>query len=296
MPTVYEVITARIVEKLEAGTVPWHKPWNVETGAPRNLTSGRPYRGINIFLLGCQSYASPFWGTYKQMTELGGHVRKGERGSPVVFWKLLEGEDKEGKAKTVPVCRYYTVFNVEQCEGINHKRLDEIARPKASQFSLIERAEALVKGYPNPPSIRTDVTAAYYRPSTDSVVMPPPETFESAEAFYSVLFHELSHSTGAKSRLAREGVTDPQRFGNHEYSREELIAEMGASFLRAYAEIDCESLMDNSAAYLASWLRVLRKDARMVVFAAAGAQKAVDHIRDVKTAQEAESAQLELAA
>jgi antirestriction protein ArdC len=176
MPSVYDVITARIVEKLEKGTVPWHKPWKVEIGAPRNLTSGRPYRGINIFLLGCQSYASPFWGTYKQMTELGGHVRKGERGSPVVFWKLVEGEDKEGKAKTVPVCRYYTVFNVEQCEGINHKRLDEIARPKPSPFTPIERAEALVKGYPNPPSIRTTGRAAFYRPSDDSVTMPPPES------------------------------------------------------------------------------------------------------------------------
>src|SRR6516225_3756327 len=179
MPSVYEVITARIVEKLEAGTVPWHKPWNVETGVPRNLTSGRPYRGINVFLLGCQSHASPFWGTYKQMTELGGHVRKGERGSPVVFWKLLDGKDKEGKAKTVPVCRYYTVFNVEQCEGINHRRLDEIAPPKPAQFSPIERAEALVKGYPNAPRIRTDCSAAFYRPSDDSVSLPPPEAFES---------------------------------------------------------------------------------------------------------------------
>jgi len=181
------------------------------------------------------------------------------------------------------------VFNVEQCEGINHKRLDEIARPNASQFSPIERAESLVKGYPNPPSIRTDGTAAYYRPSDDSVTMPVPESFESPEAFYSVLFHELGHSTGHKARLARGGVTDPQRFGNHEYSKEELIAEMSSSFLRAFAGIDNEPLADNSAAYLASWLRVLRKDSRMVVFAAAGAQKAVDHIRDVKTAEEAEA-------
>jgi len=296
MPTVYEVITARIVDKLEAGTVPWHKPWNVEAGAPRNLTSGRLYRGINIFLLGCQSYASPFWGSYRQMTELGGHVRKGERGSPVVFWKLLEGADKEGKAKTVPVCRYYTVLNVEQCEGINHKRLDEVARPKPSPFSPIERAEALVKGYPNPPSIRTDGTAAYYGPSDDSVTIPPPESFESPEAFYSVLFHELGHSTGHKSRLAREGVTDPQRFGNHAYSREELIAEVSASFLRAFAGIDTEPLTDNSAAYLASWLHVLRKDARMMVFAAAAAQKAVDWIVGKKAAEEAESTTLDLVA
>jgi len=239
----------------------------------------------------------PFWGTYKQITELGGHVRNGERGSPVVFWKWLDGQDEEGKERKVPLCRYYTVFNLDQSEGVEHKRLAEMAKPKASPFTPIERAESLVTGYANPPSIRTAGTAAYYRPSTDSVVMPPPETFESAEAFYSVLFHELSHSTGATSRLAREGVTDPQRFGNHEYSKEELIAEMSAAFLRAYAQIDCESLMDLSASYLASWLRVLRKDSRMVVFAAAAAQKAVDHIRDVKTAQEAEATtELELAA
>ena len=122
--------------------------------------------------------------------------------------------------------------------------------------------------------------------------MPAPESFESPEAFYSVLFHELGHSTGHKSRLAREGVTDPQRFGNHEYSKEELIAEMSASYLAAFAGIDTEPLVNNSAAYLASWLRVLRKDSRMVVFAAAAARKAVDHIRDVKAAEEAESTEL----
>ena len=141
MASVYEVITARIVDKLEAGTVPWHRPWSVETGAPRNLTSGKPYRGINVFLLGCQAYASPFWGTYKQITELGGHVRKGERGSPVVFWKLLDGRDEEGKDRKVPLCRYYTVFNLDQSEGVEHKRLDEMAKPKASPFTPIERAE-----------------------------------------------------------------------------------------------------------------------------------------------------------
>jgi antirestriction protein ArdC len=135
MPSVYEVITARIVDKLESGTVPWHKPWNVETGAPRNLKSGRPYRGINVFLLGCQTYASPFWGTYKQITEHGGHVRKGERGSPVVFWKWLDGQDEEGKERKVPLCRYYTVFNLDQSEGVEHKRLDEMAKPKASPFT-----------------------------------------------------------------------------------------------------------------------------------------------------------------
>ncbi len=103
MPTVYDVITGKVIEKLEAGTVPWHKPWNAETGAPRNLTSGRPYRGINIFLLGCQSDASPFWGTYKQITELGGHVRKRERGSPVVFWKWLDGKDEGARTAR---CRF----------------------------------------------------------------------------------------------------------------------------------------------------------------------------------------------
>jgi antirestriction protein ArdC len=285
MPSVYEVITARIVDKLEAGTVPWHKPWNVETGAPRNIVSGKPYRGINAILTGMQTYASPFWGTYRQIRELGGHVRKGERATPIVFWKLLESEDREGNERTIPLARYYSVFCLDQTEGVDHKRLDDLAKPR-SPFTPIERAEALVKGYPNPPTIRTDGSAAFYRPSTDSVTLPPPESFENPEAFYSVAFHELAHSTGHKSRLAREGVTDPQRFGNHEYSKEELIAEMSASFLRSFAGIDSEPLMDNSAAYLASWLRVLRKDSRMVVFAAAAAQKAVDWIVGKKAPDE----------
>ncbi len=148
-------------------------------------------------------------------------------------------------------------------------------------FNPIESAEAIVSGYPEPPSIDHDGQAsAFYRPATDSIHTPTPETFDSKEHFYATLFHEMAHSTGHESRLSRPGITNRIRHGSHEYSLEELCAEMGAAFLLAEAGIDAEGLMDNSAAYVASWLKALRNDKKLVVFAGAQAQKAVDHILD----------------
>lgn len=280
--SVYEVVTDRILEKLEQGTVPWHKPW-AAGGSPQNLVSGREYRGVNVFLLGSQGFSSPYWLTFKQAKTLGGSVRKGERSTPVVFWKWIarETENPEtGQTETenVPLVRYYSLFNAEQCDDINHARL-EAKQEEPEPFSPIESAERIVASYPKAPSISEDGRdAAYYRPSTDSIHTPKRETFDSESTYYATLFHEMAHSTGHESRLARPGITNPIRHASHDYSQEELVAEMGAAFLLAEAGIDAQGLMDNSAAYVASWLKALRNDKKLVVFAGAQAQRAVDHI------------------
>ena len=300
MQTVYEIVTSRIIEKLEQGVVPWRRPWHAESGLPRNLISGREYRGINIFLLSCQGYASPYWVTYRQARELSGFVKKGERATPVVFWKWLEAEEVDSETglhetRRIPLLRYFSVFNLAQCEGIRHRRLVDQVDRSPNSFSPIARAEGILSAYPSAPTLRHGGAQAFYRPSDDSVTMPPPETFESPGSYYSTLFHELTHSTGHSSRLARPGVTQPSRFASHGYSQEELVAEMGASFLRAVTGIDGESLLGNSVAYLQSWLRALRADSRMVVIAGAQAQKAADWIRG-KAAEEPGPSDLALAA
>jgi antirestriction protein ArdC len=240
---------------------------------------------VNVWLLGSQDFSSPYWLTFKQAKQLGGSVRKGERGTPCILWKWINRSDENAETgdtetKQIPLIRYYSVFNVEQCDGISHARL-EAKQDEPEPFNPIESAERIVASYPKPPSISEDGrSAAYYRPATDSIHTPKREAFDSEENYYLTLFHEAVHSTGHESRLARPGVSNPIRFGGHDYTQEELVAEMGAAFLAAEAGIDAEGLMDNSAAYVASWLKALRNDKKLVVFAGAQAQKAVDHILD----------------
>jgi antirestriction protein ArdC len=280
---VYSIITERIIALLEQGTVPWQKPWNGGEQAPQNLVTRKPYRGVNVFLLNAAHYASPFWLTFKQAQELGGHVRKGEKAFPVVFWKWLEVENDNGSKERVPFLRYYSVFNVAQCEGI------EGHVPSSSEtkreHAPAEAAECIVQGMPKRPEIKLGQSQAFYSPGTDFVGMPDPDQFRSSEDYYSVLFHELTHSTGHESRLNRKGVagSDGQwsAFGSGSYAKEELVAEMGAAFLCGQAGI-VERTIDNSAAYLASWLARLKDDPKLVVQAAAQAQKAADFILSVR--------------
>ena len=285
--TVYDVITDRILEKLEAGTVPWHKPWKGgDAGMPRNLKSMRAYRGINVFLLSCAGYGSPHWLTFRQAAQLGGSVRKGEKGFPVVFWKWPEkagdnpGRDDRVQARG-PLLRYYTVFNVAQSDGIDDPDAGDVP---TRTFCPIEACERVVATMPDPPRRVFGEARAYYRPSEDLVNLPPAELFDSDEELYSTLFHELVHSTGHSKRLSRPSVTDAVLFGSHAYSKEELVAEMGAAFLCGHAGIETATL-DNSAAYIASWLDKLKNDKCLVVHAAAAAQKAADHILGRELAQ-----------
>jgi antirestriction protein ArdC len=279
---VYQVITDRIVGLLEKGVVPWQKPWQGGEQMPRNLVSGHEYRGVNVFLLHAMSYALPYWLTYNQARELGGHVKKGERACPVVFWKRLQVEapGEPGGKKIVPLLRYYSVFNVAQCEDIPPDKIP-VQNGGKREHCPIQAAESIVAAMPKKPEIKHGGGRACYSPGLDCVTMPLPETFRSGQDYYSVLFHELTHSTGHESRLNRKGVAGADgewsAFGSTPYAREELVAEMGAAFLSGHAGI-VERTLDNSAAYLQSWLARLKEDARLIVQAAAAAQKAADFV------------------
>jgi len=276
----YERITERIVALLEQGTVPWHKPWTVKTGLPRNLVTQKPYRGINVFLLLAMSYESPHWLTLRQANLLGSTVKKGEKACPVVFWKRpeIEGEESEGPRKP-PLLRMYHVFNVAQCDGLK-------AAPAAAPMPVTGPAE-LVANMSEPPLIKHGMTQAFYSPLEDTVGIPARERFDGEAGYYATLFHELVHSTGHEKRLKRASVAERNGFGSDPYCKEELIAELGSAFLCGYADI-VDRTIDNSAAYLEGWLSRLQSDRTLIVYAAAQAQKACDFIRGVEYQTEGE--------
>lgn len=283
---VYQVVTNQILAKLEQGTVPWQKPWKGGQ-RPTNLVSGKAYRGINVLLLGTTGFTSPYWLTYKQATDLGGHVRKGEKSTLVVFWQMLRVKDKEtGDPKTIPMLRYYRVFNLEQTEDVRVPKGRVTAEPQA-EISPIEAAEQIIASYPNPPKIQEAGDEAWYREDTDLVNLPPRELFTTADEFYVTAFHELGHSTGHKDRLDRPDSAG-NRFGDHKYGREELVAEMTAAFLATDAGID--TTRDNNAAYVAGWVQTIRADIKAVVVAAGQAQKAADWVQGRTPAEDAEQA------
>ena len=282
MPTAYEVVTESIIKQLESGVAPWRKPWRTEP--PANLVSKKEYRSINIFLLASLGYGSRYWITYRQAQTLGGSVRKVQRGSKVVFWKIDEyrkenKETGETENRKSILLRYYTVFNLEQCDGIKSPEPSRVIHP-------IEQCEDIVNSMPNPPGFVRDARA-FYRPSTDTVGMPFRSAFDSPEGYYSTLFHELTHSTGHPSRVGREGIMEHNPFGSEDYSKEELVAEMGAAMLCGVAGIESQTL-DNSASYLQSWINRLKSDCRLIVSAASQAQKAADYIL-ARNAAETES-------
>ena len=271
----YEIITERILNLLEQGTVPWHKPWT-GGGLAQNLVSQRPYRGINCFLLNISGYSSPYWATLNQINKKGGRVIKGQKSTPVVFWKWIEIEDEEtGEKVEKPFLRYYRVFNLEQTEGLAAPESD---KPKEIEFTPIERCEKLIQAMPNKPLGQHKHQAAWYKPSLDLINMPRPETFESKEEYYSTFFHELAHATGHPSRLNRPTLTEMAPFGSTNYSKEELVAEMTSAMLCGVTGIENRTI-DNSAAYVQGWLKKLKNDKRLVVLAAAQAQKAADYIQ-----------------
>lgn len=272
---VYEHVTDRIIEQLEAGTVPWRKTWASMGGMPRNLVSKKRYRGVNLFLLSLSSYESPFWLTYKQAIDLGGHVRKGEKSTLVVFWRMLEVVDREtGLPVKVPMLRHYRVFNSVQCELGAKQPEAELPQHDNDPIAV---CETVFDAMPQRPAIEHGGGQPCYVPSLDVVRMPERSRFESAEAYHATMFHEITHSTGHKSRLDRPGITELAAFGSPTYSREELVAEMGAAFLCGHTGIQ-NATIDNSAAYVAGWLKRLREDKKLVVQAAGQAQRAVDFI------------------
>lgn len=272
-----EIVTARIIEALESGTAPWRKPWRSTSSRwAENLISRKPYRGINQFLLHISEHSTPYWLTYKQAQDLGGNVRKGEKGTPVVFVgtakESKDSTDNTDKAQSYTFLKYYTVFNADQCDGLAD--VPAVKSVERTPHERIQAAEAVVAAYSDKPAIVT-ASQAWYRPSTDTVGIPALDLFDSPAAYYATLFHELGHSTGHESRCNRDGILAKAAFGSETYSKEELVAEMCAAFLCSEVGIDT---IAPSASYLQSWITVLKGDSRLVVSAAAKANQAFDYI------------------
>lgn len=270
---IYETITNKIIEKLEEGTIPWKKPFQDGDGTPVNWVTQKPYRGINTFLLDGGEYA-----TYKQIKDNGGTVLKGEKGTPIVFWKLMDIEDKETQEdKKIPLLKTYTVFKI----GVQTKGIEPKRKMVEHEHQSIAQAEEIYKNYMNGPDFTFKNDGAYYKPTLDVVNVPPMKSFADINAYYSTLFHEMVHSTGHKTRLDRAGVVSFNGFGTEQYSKEELIAELGASMLCGVAQID-NTTLDNSASYIKSWLKALKDDNTLIISAFQSAQKASDHILGTK--------------
>ena len=280
----YEVMTDRILALLAQGTIPWQQPWDSALGLPRNLVSQHAYRGINVWLLTAMGLPSPFWATFRQVTAAGGRVRKGEHGVPVVFWKAYDGpaDPETGTAEKRFVLRQYTVFNAAQLDGVAVPEITVLAH----RFTPIERCAHLVDAMPQRPTILHGHPRACYTPATDTLHLPHPTCFHSPEAYYVTVWHELVHSTGHRARLNRPTLTAPCRFGDPTYAKEELVAEMGAAYLGGVCGI-AHATLENNAAYLQSWMQVLRHDATLLVHAAAQAQRAADYIQNLSPATDA---------
>ena len=281
---VYAIVTETIINLLEQGVVPWRRPWT-GGGLPRNIVSKKPYRGINHFLLSASKCVQPYRLTMRQANALGGHVRKGEESTIIVFWKVedrrIESQDardfeRDEECQRRFVLRYYRVWNVEQCE-LPERALEKLPKIETHEHDPIEAVERIVAAMPDAPLIEHAGSKAFYSSITDRVTMPPRNLFLSAEEYSATLLHELVHSAGHKRRLARESITAAAEFRSAIYSKEELVAEMGGAYLCAEAGIS-NAVIENQAAYIAGWLGRLRDDRRLVILAAAQAQHAADYI------------------
>ena len=278
---IYQMVTDRIIAEMGKGIIPWQKPWNGGECCISH-TTGKPYSWLNQLMLGGKVGE---WLTFKQCKAEGGSVKRGEKGSPVVFWsfndKRVKDVDADGNeviriVRGHPFLKYYTVFHIDQCEGIKPKFDKEL---KVYDNDPIEAAENIVKTYFDREACTLNVyqsAQAFYSPSTDSVTVPQMSQYEVKEEYYSTLFHEMTHSTGHETRLAR--IVKVAAFGSETYSKEELVAEMGAAMLVSTAGIDCEKAFKNSVGYLQGWLKALSNDNKLIVLAAGKAEAAVKYI------------------
>lgn len=287
-----EETTNKILAALEAGTVIWHQEWTGGNSFPTSLSTGKRYGGSNVLVLWItalnKGYASNLWGTYKQISERGGQVRKGEKSVEIIRPITFEKEQADGTVKKFHILRLFHVFNVDQADWAEDARLPKVA--VRTPVEAIEAAEALVAGYlADGPSLGHGGDRAFYRPSADHIQLPPRDAFNSAEALYSTLYHEATHSTGHSSRLERPGIAEGSfgAFGDAVYSYEELVAELGAAMLCAIAGIEQKATLDSSAAYIAHWVKALKDDKNLIVQAASAAQKAIDLIIGSKAQDEA---------
>lgn len=276
---IYEEVTNRIIEQLENGVVPWHKPWSGVMGGAYNRVSKKPYSLLNQMLLKHDGE----YATFKQWKDLGGTIKKGEKSEIVVFWKMLKVEElKDGKVeeKTIPLLKYINIFHVSQVDGVEPKTI------KLIEHKPIEKAEEIKNEYKKRENIviKEMVTNdAFYSPSRDFIQVPCKEQYQNINEFYSTLFHEMVHSTGHKDRLQRlDSSAKFASFGSEDYSKEELIAEIGSAFLMNHVGIETTKTLENSSAYIKSWLRVLKDDNRFIVSASGKAEKSMKYILNIK--------------
>ena len=281
--SVYEMVTERIIEQLEKGVIPWEKPWTGLRNGAFNRISKKSYSLLNQMLLKHQGE----YATFKQWQDLGGHVRKGEKSEIIVFWKVLpieeEQEDGTKTVKQIPLLRYINVFHISQVDGV-----DPLPKEELNDIEPIERAENVLKGYWTREHIKVEHMAgnkAYYLPSLDMIHLPLFEQFKNAEEYYSTAFHESIHSTMKESRCNREEERKGKiaAFGSEEYSKEELVAEIGSANLMNIIGIETQKTFRNSAAYIQNWLSVLKSDVKFIVSAAVRAEKAVNYILNVES-------------
>ena len=269
--TPQEVLVGKILEKLSQGIIPWRKSWSVNDRAV-NWTTQKAYRGINSLLLEGGEYA-----TMNQISAAGGKVIKGSKGHPVAFFKWMQNEEADDN-KGFPLLRYYTVFEINtQCEGLKSKR-----KVKETTVTPIEQAEKLIEGYATIPQITHGSPS--YNPSKDLLMMPDMNEFTTEQEYYATMFHEMTHSTGHKNRLNRPAVVDTIHFGSEKYSKEELVAEIGAAML--CGTVGIENTLDNSVAYIQSWMKKLQDDPKIIISAASQAQKATDYIQGIKVQED----------
>ncbi len=281
---VYQIVTNRVLELLEKGEVPWRKTWT-NTGLPRNLATGKEYKGINLLLLTSLGYSLNYFLTFQQLRDMGGKLKEGEKSHIVVYWKWIETEKPDGGGKEVkPFLRYYRVYNINQTEGIPESRIPKITRPK----NPIDECEFIIKTMPQCPEIIHRTEQPYYNPKDDFINMPLMGHFETSENYYETLFHELVHSTGHNSRLNRKEVMENHAFGTEMYSIEELTAEMGACYLKSLTGIR-ESVSQNNISYIQGWIKVLKKNRKFIIYASSQAQKAVEFILKDELIQEEEN-------
>ncbi len=286
---IYQTVTDRILKQLDAGVVPWRKTWI--TGLPKSLTTGKEYRGVNILVLGSTEYTSRYWLTFREAQRQGGHVRKGERATPVIYWKWRSPEElakrrqetgQENPAPCVPFAS--VVFNFDQVEGVDRPQ-DDVPNRVNDRFEV---AEQMLDVMPDQPELVHTITAQpAYSPLVDRVTLPHLSQFESADEYYSTLFHELVHSSGHPRRLNRFAESEGDRV--EKYSFEELVAEFGAAFLCGFAGIQNANTDALQASYIEGWRKVFSQDGRILVRAASAAQRAADYIRG-KVAVESTSA------
>lgn len=282
---VYQMVTERIINEMEKGIIPWHKPWAGVTDGAVSYVTQKPYSILNQFLLG----EAGEYLTFNQCKSLGGTIKKGAKSKFVVFFTFVE--DKKNKKidengiehyDKIPILKYYNVFHINDCEGVKSKMGEKEA---VKEFEPIEVAEGVISGYLQREQkltlIHKKQNSAFYSPATDTVVLPLKEQFVQEEEYYSTAFHELTHSTIPVYRCNRKNDNAVAAFGSENYSREELVAELGSAMLCNHCGINMDKTIKNQAAYIQSWLKALKNDIRMIVWASSRAETAAKYILNI---------------